>query len=243
MTPSIPYDCPEDVCKAVQHLKALRDRLGDLSAHPWNRHEPRETLWWLIPPDEDGSWPAHRLGKFVFEFNGEPNQLDVGLCVEKGVSAQAAEALDYPEGLVLDDDWMWPRFVADVATGSVTTLLQSISRDTGLAPQLVFTLKPQTSAGSPSIEGDVVAFAVAPDGSLVPSLDPPGSKLLRPFKTVRTDAELVAALASVDGYTWIDAYVMATFACGAADDATDIWSAERMWEGLLAPLTRWIGRR
>ena len=72
MTPWISYGCPQDVCTAVQQLPALRDRLGALSARPWNMSQPRETLWWLIPHNEDGSWPAHRLGKFVFEF-GAPS--------------------------------------------------------------------------------------------------------------------------------------------------------------------------
>ncbi len=152
----LPYDCPEDVCKALQQLPELRDRVGALSARPWNMHQPRETLWWLIPHDDEGSWPAHRLGKFVFEFGADANELDVGLYVEKGVSAEAAEVLGYAENLVLSDDWMWSRFVADIQAGAVTDAVRRISRDTKLDAYLAFVLKPQTSAGSPGIDGDVV---------------------------------------------------------------------------------------
>ena len=241
--PWIPYECPEDVCKALQQLPELRDRVGALSARPWNMHQPRETLWWLIPHDDEGSWPAHRLGKFVFEFGAETNQLDVGLYVEKGVSAEAADALGYADGLVLSDDWMWSRFVADLRTGAVTKVVRRISEATGLDAYLAFVFKPQTSAGSPGIEGDIAAFSVRRDGSLVPALDPPSSKVLRPFRSVTSDIELVAALEKGDGYTWVDAYVAVSFACGPKPKSSSAWPAERLWEELLSPLARWIGGR
>ena len=152
------------------------------------------------------------------------------------MSAQAAEVLEYADGLVLDDDWMWSRFVADLRAGAVTDVVRRISDATGLDVYLAFVLKPQSSAGSPGVEGDVAAFSMKQGGSILPALDPPSSRLLRPFRSVTGDVELVAALEKCDGYTWVDAYVAATFACGSKPKGASVWTAERLWEELLAPL-------
>src|SRR4051812_12204358 len=93
MRPWVPYECPEDACKAVLALHAMRERLGKVSARPFNMHDSRSSLWWLIPPDDDGVWPAHRLGKVAFNFGDAPDSLDVALYVERGLSAEAASAL------------------------------------------------------------------------------------------------------------------------------------------------------
>lgn len=238
----LPFDCPEDVCKAVQSVPALRERLGALSARPWNQHQPRETSWWLIPQDEDGAWPAHRLGKYVFEFAADANQLDVGLYVEKGVSAEAAEALEYPDHLVVSDEWMWPRLVADVQRGVVSDVVRRTRKSTGLDVYIAAVTKPQVPSGSPSIEGDVASFAVGQDRIVTPTLDPPSSRLLRPFRTVKSDEDLAAALEKVDGYTWVDIYVAATFSCGQEARTVNAWTAERLWSELLEPLAAWVGR-
>ncbi len=240
MIASVPYDRPEDLCKAVKGVPELRVRLGELSARPWNMYEPQETSWWLVPRHDTGSWPAHHLGKFVFEFGDASDTLDVGLYVEKGVSEQAAEVLEYPGRLVLTADWMWSRFIADLRAGVVTNVARRISAATVLDVRLVFFLGPQVSSGSPAQDRDQVSFAVTGEGPLVASLDPRSSRLLSAFSGVKSETELVHALERVDGFTWIDAYIGATFAC-ARGPAGPQWTAEQVWADLLAPLGRWVG--
>jgi hypothetical protein len=240
----LPYDCPEDVCKAVRVLPELRTRLGTVSAWPWNRYQPRETAWWLVPQDDEAERPAYALGKFYFEFGDEPNWLDVGLYLERGGSEAAVMALGRRSNEVFTDDWMWSRFVADLAAGKVTDAVRRVSAATGLELAVAFELKPLTSeAPSLDIEGDLASFSVRGDGAVVPDLDLLSSAARRRFRSVSTALELAAALENVDGFTWVDARISATFACGDEVKSTAVWTAERVWKELLAPLDHWFGQR
>ena len=64
---------PDDMAHAVQtHIYSKRD----LSLLPWNRHEPRTTLWWLTPSRRN---PAYADGKFVFSLDkDDPRKFLVG---------------------------------------------------------------------------------------------------------------------------------------------------------------------
>jgi hypothetical protein len=240
----LPYDCPEDVCKAVQKLTEVQARLGTVHAWPWNRYQQRETAWWLVPQDDGAERPAYPLGKFYFEFGDESNRLDVGLYLERGASEAAVTALGRSPNEVLTDDWMWSRFVADLRAAKVTDAVRRASHASGLQVYLAFALTPLTSAASSQdLEPDVVCFTVGDDGRVVPDLDPPSSRVLRPFRSVSTVLELAGALEKVDGFTWVDVRAGVTFDCGDEVRSTDVWTADRVWKQLLAPLDRWVGRR
>jgi hypothetical protein len=208
----IPYGCPEDACKAIKELAEVRHRMGRASARPWEPDRPRETHWWLVPQDDESSWPAHPLGKFVFDFS-EPGHLDVGLYVERGVNGVAADALGFGEHLVVTDDWMWSRFLADLSAGLVTEVARSILELANIEVFIGFVLKPQSEA-APSFEGPSVWLSPSSAKGLVlePELDPKSSALLKPFRTVTSDEQLAARLGEVNDFTWIDAYVVASFA-------------------------------
>ena len=64
---------PEEMAYAVQkHIYGKRD----LSPLPWNRFEPKTTLWWLTPSRRN---PAYADGKFVFSLDkDDPRKFLVG---------------------------------------------------------------------------------------------------------------------------------------------------------------------
>lgn len=117
MTAWVPYECPEDVCKAEQ-AKGFHERFGKLAARPWNQREARTTMWWLVPFGDDGKspWPAFGYGKYQFAFSSDRKRIQVGLHVEKGLSAEAAKML--PAGnstpYKMTSEWRWHRFVGDL---------------------------------------------------------------------------------------------------------------------------------
>ena len=62
---------------------------GILTARPYNRFEPENTTWWLVPTTD---WPAYRLPKILIskEKNDE-NLYHIGLYAEKGHGHVVAE--------------------------------------------------------------------------------------------------------------------------------------------------------
>lgn len=101
----------EDFAKTI--LGLCPDKM---TARPFNRHEPAQTIWWLVPTTE---WPAFKFGKYFFD--NRPSKLPAGekgfYCgyyVEKGVIGLAAElSRSYYR---MDNDWKWNSFYNNMAS-------------------------------------------------------------------------------------------------------------------------------
>jgi hypothetical protein len=241
MEPWVSFACPEDACKALQAVPAICERLGKLAARPWNPYEPRETHWWLVPQDERGDWPAYHLGKYAFEFGDEHDTLDIALFVEKGVSKEAATTLGVGQSVIVTDDWMWWRFLRDLRSRRVTDRIRHIARTTGLDVTPYFVVGPLLSPGSPRVDREVISVALGNDGQLAVQPEPKLSRHLKSFRSVATDAALASALAGVDGFTWVDAYVGATFRCSDRLRTENVWTTDRIWETFLSRFAEWTG--
>lgn len=50
------------------------------------------------------------------------------------------------------------------------------------------------------------------------------------------------AILSQDDWAWIDFWIESSFDIGPSDDlpGQDRWDSARLWEGMLAPLARWV---
>jgi hypothetical protein len=85
---------------------AVQEVVAGLTPRPWNRFDPDETLWWLVPSTE---WPAYHHGKLVFSNERAPaGEIFAGLNVEKGFGEIAARA--YPKTQrtqLLGHGWAW----------------------------------------------------------------------------------------------------------------------------------------
>lgn len=82
----------------------------ELTARPFNRFEPDDSTWWLIPT---GEWPAYKYGKIFFESRPEriPNQMKgvyAGFNLEKGLGQTVANF--YHKSLIMRNDWIWNKF-------------------------------------------------------------------------------------------------------------------------------------
>ena len=246
MIPWVSYDSPEDVCKAVQASEGFRTHFGKVAARAWNQDEPRTTMWWLIPADHtDGKLPspACRFGKFQFAFSSNRRCIQVGLHVEKGLSAEAASRLpaDMAKSQRMRSDWRWYRLVADLQSGLVASTIAEIARRQRIPLQVrVYCAPPE---GLYEVVSERVVFAVQ-DRQLVPVGAATRTKLLPSLYRVTSGPALADALTSFprSGRVWLDVRILSSFEVGPrADRATaKEWNGDRLWEGLLSPFSRWV---
>lgn len=120
------YDLAHSVLEDANLSEARR-----FTPRPWNRFEPENTLWWIVP---DTDWPAYRYGKGVLRKSDfQPAQVQCGLHVEKGFDPVVASV--YPtlarRGHTLDKNWTWHQFTQDLADGKVGKTAQAITNITG----------------------------------------------------------------------------------------------------------------
>lgn len=114
----------------------VRDILAELksrghkgfTARPWNMFKPETTLWWLVPSTE---WPAYKYGKIALFREGE--KLNIGMHVEKGLSATAGQILPPKRAATLctGSDWIWHAFLADIKSGEFEAKINRISQTAG----------------------------------------------------------------------------------------------------------------
>ena len=109
----------QELCSEVARLATSQRHV--LTQRPWNRFEPENSLWWLVP---SADWPAHRFAKLFFDWDEENRgSFFCGLNVEKGVDRRM-------KGLtkrynIMDEEWAWHSFVARLENGSVRRLIES----------------------------------------------------------------------------------------------------------------------
>jgi hypothetical protein len=101
-----------------------------LTPRPYNRFEPDNTVWWLVPSTE---WPAYKYGKLFFDSRKDhlPQEQDgiyCGFYIEKGLSPAVSNF--YPPSLIMDDAWLWNDFIKTIPAGLpqfLTELILTIS--------------------------------------------------------------------------------------------------------------------
>lgn len=97
------------------NLRLLADDLAEhaaragveLTTRPWNRFEPDDTDWWLVPGTD---WPAYKFGKvFLHWLDRAENRAEAALHLEKGLGVEVSAVYDAPRGrrLIMDPDWAW----------------------------------------------------------------------------------------------------------------------------------------
>lgn len=111
----------DDVYKAVPFKKELTKR-------PWNRHQPEDTFWWLIPSTD---WPAYKHGKVIVSKEKiEGENFFVGIVIEKGPGAIVGESpLANSKTGVLDESWCWNYFMEDIKSGTFEKALNKLSQN------------------------------------------------------------------------------------------------------------------
>jgi hypothetical protein len=218
-----------------------------------------EAPWWLSPTSDN---PGYRHGKVIFTRDLlRPQQLFVGLYIEKGVgTAGAAIYTESKRGrrLIMEGpwrtgpEWVWPAFLAAMASGELDTTARAAEAQareplvvTVDASHVPVPLGPGDSIDvhSLSFPRDVVVFlhtagalnvseAVHPAGLLQSVV---GANSLQALGAV------IQALPDLDSF-WIDVAIGLRF--GTVTSTTravdGLWDARSVWTRAVAPWRAWL---
>ena len=186
--------------------KELKPYFGGLSSLPYNRYNSDNTVWWLSPGPQV---PAYRYPKFAVmpPEPDAPEQLFIGIYIEKGVSDAYARAVGYSKHHVLDKDWAWHGLMADMASGEkLSRSFSEISAATGVTPELRLyaTMQVKEAADNLAPKGERIIFDIS--GNKLAVQQPIQSPLLQSLATCSTLSELASSVEHLDksSFIWID---------------------------------------
>lgn len=95
---------------AQQFAAKLNDTLdGGLALRPFNRYDPTDTIWWMVPSNE---WPAFKCSKLFVNPTDDTEVFEVGLYLEKGHGVDVLLVNGDTPGnrtQVMDISWAWEK--------------------------------------------------------------------------------------------------------------------------------------
>lgn len=206
---------PRDLCYRIHQV--CKGEFEVLSARPWNKFDPTESLWWLIPSTE---WPAYKYAKLYFEWAAPDHSgISCGLHMEKGLDPSVQSAYPSKKGssLIMRKDWAWHPFLADLEQGAITKALRNAigaaGKDFVLKVEGGFVRNPgETDPYSPEFRKTKAVYRFACGNSLetlalLHAVDP--AKLMGSLKTTDSFPKLAAEIKSLmsNGFLWIDVWL------------------------------------
>ncbi len=228
---------------------AIKDIAGlELTPRPYNRFEPDDTIWWLVPSVE---WPAYKYGKLFFDSRigkapKDENGIYSGFYVEKGLGLAVGDL--YHQSLIMRDDWLWREFI--------TVLLSDFST---FPPDLILTLvasyiPPEKAsfidtpegffAQKESFRGNHVSFSVDAGLKLElinKNLNPSNKEISDHFTQqiiiARNMTDLVLPLSQLpqSDWVWLDFYIGITI----PRNSNEI-NPVHLWKQYLEPWSPWL---
>jgi hypothetical protein len=215
-----------------------------LSPRPYNRFDPNDTVWWLVPSPE---WPAYKFGKLFFDSRPErvpDGNIGIfsGFYVESGLSRKVREF--YPKEVIQQDDWLWERFSTQIMSELPTlTTPQFVSVLVSFIPieKAKFMESPESFfAQKDSFEASRVAFTLDANqqlGLLSMKTNEISHEIAEHFRSrIQFAKTLGTLLADLRGFpqsdwAWVDVHIGTVARNG---------SPERLWKDYLEPWTPWL---
>lgn len=239
---------PDELETAVVTSNGFKARFGSLAAHPYNREQPTETVWWLFPRTQRGrgNWPAYHLGKYFFDRVSGRRVMRTGLHIEKGISiASGAHDSAKERGFAMHDGWAWHGFVHDLTNGTVVRALDEIGRMAGQPAEIA--VQTSSAIDRPEIHEKFGRhrFDVLPGGALrIVEEQIVPRKLVGVGKvgTVTALGERLIHATAEEPWTWINLFVGAAvpFYEDPPPGSGSAWTGSDFWEKILAPLADWV---
>jgi hypothetical protein len=217
-----------------------------ITARPWNRHDPDNTFWWLVPSSD---WPAYKHGKIFFSPDRAPRDcLFCGIHVEKGLDPSIAAA--YPSGggkrMIMGDDWTWHEFLRDLGSDNLSSAIERASEESGgpitIRLEAGFVEDPGSfdpQANRP--KWDIVVCETFDDSLLVETSETP-SNLLDKVSDSQSLEELASSISEIPSpeWVWLDVFLGNVFARIPEVSDLDTWSAGQLWNKALSMWERWF---
>lgn len=121
----------------------LQKQLGEgLTARPFNRFEPADSIWWLVPSAE---WPAFQYNKIFVNPEKGADKYEVGLYLEKGHGSNILLVEgDKPSNRVqvMTNDWGWMKL--SKGNDELATVVDSMKL-AGVNPKVRLEIEPFSS--------------------------------------------------------------------------------------------------
>lgn len=225
----------------------------------WNRFQPENTLWWLVPSTERPAYP-HGKGIVSPGDSLRPDQVFCGMHVEKGFNPIVAEA--YPRvrhyKQILEPTWSWHHTLRGLGDGSFADAVESIRRASGepVYIEVATWYSADLSDFDPyslSVEGDGECRSPIDGGQVWFSVDGEALSLemalclqnvTRPLTHHRSLAELAKILSQPKelGWCWLDFSIgtMVWLARNAPEKSGSYWTANDVWDKLIHPWHPWM---
>lgn len=235
---------PRVACNAVRQI--CEDRLGKgvMTARPWNRFEPENSLWWLVP---DTGWPAYRHAKFYFaQSENDSDLLEVGLHVEKGLGAGVKDA--YPgrgASLIMDRDWCWHRLISSEGEALIADAFEAAVLPIHFRVEGTYVSDPRSYDPQATVANrSTIEFIKDGDGhGAVYRRDGEPYELVLPLRDAsdanKGFASLVDGLRAVDTneWAWYDCFLFARWPTDA--DSAEAF-AHLVWDRQLVNWVDWV---
>lgn len=248
----------QEMARAVRESAELMEG-REYSARPWNRFDPENSEWWIVP---SADWPAYRYGKGVFKPSERlPNWVLCGLYVEKGFDRIVADA--YPEligrGHIMDEYWTWTTFLEGLADGTIARAAQIVAKETNrpaiLEVDTWYTSSPTDFDPHPLLDAEALAgecrspldagrvwFTIV-DGALEKQEERCIADVMAPIANCHHLSGLHEAFQTAPHvpWTWMNVYLGALVSpVREGQTSSSPWSASDIWRKLLRPWLPWI---
>jgi hypothetical protein len=248
MKPQCAYPNTQSASYAVdRYIREELDLPRKLTARPWNRFEPVNTEWWLIPSTE---WPAYHQGKFFLRPQNSNRDLYCGLYVEKGLDPSIASAFPTGKKLVMKKDWRWHQTLGDMQSNALNApLLETIERSGQFVLLVVdggFIEDPGSyDPDAPRMAWNHLVFESDGIALRQVSAELTGDQFAS-LSTCESLPRLAHALAQIPQveWTWIDVHIGVELEMAPlepdAEPGPGGWGASELWERCLAPWLPWV---
>jgi hypothetical protein len=226
---------------------------SNLTARPFNRFKPNDTIWWLVPSTD---WPAYEYGKLFFESRKE--RMFCGYNLEKGVGIGNDV---YHHSLLIKRDWVWNEFIANLRKNnknllSILKYLESRELETCIviSASLVPTDNAQSFGSADSFleqkaefQSTQIEFGINGDLSLSHKsieandiqrniADYFKSELLEESDISKLASKISEANFPDSDWSWIDFYIGVYL----SNTQKKVQTVAKLWEDYLEPWEPWL---
>jgi len=247
MKPKCIYPNTRSAAMALHRWIQENDIPLELTARPWNRFEPLNTEWWLIPSTK---WPAYQHGKYFFWTPRDAHDLVCGLYVEKGLDPSVAVAFPTGKRLVMDNNWVWYRMIIEMASDFFCSVVAQVAERSKTVVRISvsggFVEDPESyDPNAPPMDWSYVVFESTGNDLQKISSTLQGEQFIDLMECNSLTC-LAQALERIPqaAWMWLNLHMGVRMEMASLDYdpgyAQNAWGASKLWEACLAPWRPWI---
>ena len=222
---------------ATTMVDEMRSAGHEACARPFDRYSGMEgNIWWAVPGMH---WPAYRHMKVVASSRPgfvAAGDMFVGLCVEKGMEANATGKQN---NWSMDSSWCWHTFVRDLSTGSLARPLERATKALGAPMEILV----EASFATEGAKLDHLKLETEDGESIrwmTRDLETPEKLLVACSQStdLRSIGDALQRIPSGE-WVWVDFYLGHRFEVARLAD-TDALDAKQIWESMISPFEHWL---